>query len=102
MRVSELTREVMVDRFVVALGARNPSKYPALRLSLRGYLGYSESVVLIWLERRDVPRASLEKMLFSAIIAAVRAGLATEAAPPMSQEDAVKLEGRYRRRFKLP
>jgi AcrR family transcriptional regulator len=101
VRVSELTREVMVDRFVIALGARDPSKYPALRLSLRGYLGYSESVVLLWCERRAVAREALEKMLFSAILAAVRVGLASETAPPMSGEDAVKLERRYRRRFKL-
>ena len=102
VRVSELTREIMVDRFVIALGARDPSRYPALRLSLRGYLGYSESIVLLWFENRVVPRASLEKMLFSAIIAAVRVGLASEATPPMSEEDAAKLERRYRRRFKLP
>jgi AcrR family transcriptional regulator len=100
--VRELTRELMVDRFVLALGARDPSKYPVLRLSLRGYIGYSESVVLLWFERRAVPRAALETILFAAIIAAVRVGLASEATPPMSADDAARLERRYRRRFKLP
>jgi AcrR family transcriptional regulator len=102
VRVSELTREIMVDRFVLALGGRDPSKYPALRLSLRGYIGYSESAVMLWFERRMVSREALEKMLFSAVIAAVRVGLASETSPSMSAEDAARLERRYRRRFKLP
>jgi AcrR family transcriptional regulator len=76
--VCEMTRELMVDRFVGGLGARDPSKYPALRLAL------------------------LETMLLSGILAAVRVGLASEPSPPMSPEEAKKLVGRYRRRFALP
>jgi AcrR family transcriptional regulator len=102
VRVCELTRELMVDRFVVGLGAADPSKYPALRLALRGYIGYSESVVLAWLEKRQVTRAVLEAMLLSAILAAVTVGLASEPSPPMAPEEATKLARRYRKRFALP
>jgi AcrR family transcriptional regulator len=102
VRVCELTREFMVDRFVVGLGGVDPSKYPALRLALRGYIGYSESAVLAWLEKRQVTRAVLETMLFAAILAAVRVGLASEPSPPLSPEEAVKLARRYRRRLGLP
>jgi AcrR family transcriptional regulator len=100
--VCEMTRELMVDRFVVGLGAKDPSRYPALRLALRGYIGYSESVVLAWLEKKQVERAVLETMLLSGILAAVRVGLASEPSPPMSPEEAEKLARRYRKRFALP
>ena len=87
---------------MMPLGAQDPSKYPALRLALRGYIGYSESVVLAWLEKKQVKRAVLETMLLSGILAAVRVGLASEPSPPMSPEEAEKLARRYRRRFGLP
>ncbi len=102
VRVCELTRELMVDRFVIGLGAADPSKYPALRLALRGYIGYSESAVLAWLERRQVTRAVLESILLTGILAAVTIGLASEPSPPMPPDEAAKLARRYRKRFALP
>jgi AcrR family transcriptional regulator len=102
VRVCELSRELMVDRFVIGLGATDPSKYPALRLSLRGYIGYAESAVLVWLEKQEVTRAVLEKMLLAAVLSAVRVGLASEPSPPLSADAAAKLDRRYRKRFGLP
>ncbi|HEX4445885.1 MAG TPA: helix-turn-helix domain-containing protein [Polyangiaceae bacterium] len=98
----ESTREILVDNFVIALGSPDPSRAPALRLSLRGYLGYSESVVLSWLERRQVSRATLERFLLAAILSAIRIGLASEADALLSPADAATLEREYRKRFGLP
>ncbi len=102
-RVCEQTRELIVDNFVAVLYAKDDLARPvALRLALRGYLGFSESAILQWLERRAVSRETLERMLFSAIIAAVRIGLASEPEPAMSPEHASELERQYRQHFGLP
>jgi AraC-like DNA-binding protein len=81
----ESTREILVDNFVTALRGSDPARAPALRLSLRGYLGYSESVILSWLERRQVSRETLDGLLLAAILSAVRSmGLASEIEPQIS------------------
>jgi AcrR family transcriptional regulator len=101
-RICEQTREVIVDNFVAALQDNDLARPVALRLSLRGYLGYSEAAILLWLERRCVSRPTLERMLFSAILAAVRIGMASEPEPMMSEADGSALEQHYRRHFGLP
>ncbi len=102
VRVCERTREIMIDYIVVALGARDPAQPRALRLALRGYVGYAESAILSWLERRQVPRETLERLLLAAILSAVVMGLASEEHPPMSREETAKFAQRYRARFRLP
>ncbi len=78
VRICEDTRRAIVERFITALGLQHLS-LRATRLSLRGYLGYVEAAVLEWLERRTVPRESLERMIFAVIGAALRAGLDEDA-----------------------
>jgi len=103
LRVCEQTRERIVDNFVSALGYGGDLEKPvALRLSLRGYLGYSESAVLQWLAKPTVTRETLQRLLLSAIIGAVRIGVASEREPPLSEEAAAELERHYRRHFGLP
>jgi AcrR family transcriptional regulator len=95
-RLCEETRQRIVDHFVEAIGLGG-QPLPATRLSLRGYIGYSEATVLQWLEHRDVPRATLERMLFGLLGAAVRVGLSSEATPPLSDETLDDLDAAYRR-----
>jgi AcrR family transcriptional regulator len=102
VQVCERTRQLLIDFVVVGLGATDPARPVALRLALRGYIGFAESTILSWLPRRQVPRETLERLLLAAILSAIRIGLASEADPPMSPEDAAKLEGRSRKRFGLP
>lgn len=101
VRVCERTREILIDYFVVALGETQPPRPVALRLALRGYIGYAESAILSWLELRQVTRATLEKVLLTAILSAISAGIASEERPPMSIEETAKLIRRARKRFGL-
>lgn len=77
LRICEETRTMIIGRLLSSLGLLAHAA-PATRLSLRAYFGYSENAVLQWLDRRDIPRATLEKMLRSMMLAAVQAGLGNE------------------------
>jgi AcrR family transcriptional regulator len=54
--VVEGTRRALAERVSSAVGA---SAGPALRLAVRGWVGYVEATSLEWLERPDVPRSEL-------------------------------------------
>ena len=77
-QLCERTRQQIMDRFLVGLGIDELGA-PATRLSLRGYIGYIESVVLNWLEKGTVPRAAVEQLIFAAIGSALRTGFAIDA-----------------------
>jgi AcrR family transcriptional regulator len=100
-RVCEETREAIVSRFLAGLGLENVL-LPATRLSLRGYLGYAEATVLLWLEHRTATRAIVERMLFSVIITAIRIGMTSDPNAPLSPEALAQLETAYRTHFDLP
>jgi AcrR family transcriptional regulator len=45
---------------------------PALRLALRGWIGFVEAASLEWLERRELPRPALRDLLVEMLIATLR------------------------------
>jgi AcrR family transcriptional regulator len=100
LRICEETRKVLIDRFLVALGIAQLA-LPATRLSLRGYFGYSESVILKWLERRQVPRTTIERMCYAAILSALRVGLSSDPEVPLSPTQLAALETSFKRHFSL-
>jgi AcrR family transcriptional regulator len=77
-RLCESTRQQIMNRFLSGLGL-SELPVPATRLSLRGYVGYIEAAVLDWLEKKTVPRATIERLIFSVIGTALRTGLAIDA-----------------------
>jgi AcrR family transcriptional regulator len=99
-RVCTDARWRIVDRFIAALGLGERA-LPVTRLSLRGYLGYSESVILEWLEHRRVPRATIERMLFAVIGTALLVGLSSED-EPLPPDVLAERDAEYRRYFSLP
>lgn len=62
--IVENTRRAMVDQVLRSVGV--PEGRPAVRLVVRGWVGFSEGVTLEWAERRDVPRRDVLKMLVAA------------------------------------
>jgi AcrR family transcriptional regulator len=57
--------------------ARKPR--PALRIAIKGWLGYMDAAILDWTESKDLPRAKLRELLLAAFGAALMA--ATQADP---------------------
>jgi AcrR family transcriptional regulator len=100
-RICEATRMQLIELFLEALGVQQ-RELPATRLSLRGYIGYSESVILKWLEQRSVPRATIERLCLAAIVGALRAGLAGDAEPPLTAEQLAALEAACEAQRELP
>ncbi len=100
-RVCEQTRAAIVEHFMAALQLQKRS-LPAARLSMRGYLGYAESVILDWLEHRQVSRPTLERMLHAIIIAALQVGLGSEPSLQLRARDLTALFDAYRTHFALP
>jgi AcrR family transcriptional regulator len=100
-QVCEEARRRIVDHFIGAIGL-GPQPLPVTRLSLRSYLGYSESAVLQWLARRDVLRPVLERTLFAIIGTVLLIGLSSEDEAPLPPEALAELLSAYRRHFALP
>lgn len=101
MRIAEQTRHSIIDFIITSLGLADHA-LPATRLSLLGYLGYTETSILAWLENRSVPRATLERLIFAVIIVALRMGLAADDDMPLSAAQLMELERSYKRHFALP
>ena len=99
--ISDRTRQAIIEYIVEGLGLAN-REIPATRISLRGYAGYVEAAILDWLERPDVPRATLERMIFAVIITAVRMGLESDKDVPLSPAQVVEFEQAYKSHFSLP
>jgi AcrR family transcriptional regulator len=56
--VIEKTRAAFVERFFSAPELQGLAT-PAMRLALRGWIGFVEATALEWLERRELPREAL-------------------------------------------
>jgi AcrR family transcriptional regulator len=72
--VVEGVRGVMTDRILTALPAgADPGgdRTAAVRIAVRGWVGFAEAASLEWLERRDVSRAELHGLLTATLVAAV-------------------------------
>ncbi|HEX6473344.1 MAG TPA: TetR/AcrR family transcriptional regulator [Streptosporangiaceae bacterium] len=54
-------RQLLLHRILHAMGVTEPG--PVLRLTLRSWLASVETACLDWLERRDLPRERLERLL---------------------------------------
>jgi AcrR family transcriptional regulator len=99
--IVERTRNAFVDHIIDRLGLSGRA-IPATRLSLRGYLGYIEYTILDWLERKPIPRAGLERLIFAMIITALRSGLELDKAVPLTATQLSDFEQTYKQHFGLP
>ncbi|HEY7487501.1 MAG TPA: TetR/AcrR family transcriptional regulator [Streptosporangiaceae bacterium] len=54
-------RQLLLSRIMYAIGVDEPG--PVLRLTMRSWLASVETAGLDWLERRDLPRDQLERLL---------------------------------------
>jgi AcrR family transcriptional regulator len=59
--IVEGTRRSMVNQVLSSIGL--PEGRPAVRLAIRGWVGFAEGVTLDWADRRDVPRRAVLRML---------------------------------------
>jgi AcrR family transcriptional regulator len=69
-------RRVMTDRILDNLRDRvHPAvtPTPAVRIAVRGWVGFAEAASLDWLQHREVSRARLRDLLASTLVAAVTA-----------------------------
>lgn len=65
-------RERTMDLVLAQLtGSRKPR--PALRIAVKGWLGYMDAAILDWTERKDLPRAKLRDLLLAAFAGALMA-----------------------------
>ena len=69
-----------MERIITNLGLSS-RELPVTRLSLQGYLGYAETIVLEWLERPRVSRSAIEQLILAVIGTALRAGLGLDGIP---------------------
>ena len=76
--IVEDVRRAMADRILGNLARRveppvQPT--PAVRIAVRGWVGFAEAASVDWLARREVPRDQLRDLLASTLEAAVRAAV---------------------------
>jgi AcrR family transcriptional regulator len=74
--IVEEVRGAMVDRLLADLPLAtggDPEPPPALRVAVRGWVGFVEAASLDWLEHRGLSRAALGEMLVAALGGAVSA-----------------------------
>ena len=83
--IVEETRRSMVDQVLHSIGLEDGR--PVVRLVIRGWVGFSESVTLEWADRRDVPRRDVLRLLVHAFenTLAVAAASAPRAATVLEQ-----------------
>jgi AcrR family transcriptional regulator len=67
--VVDETRRVMIDRILADIPLDGPA--PALRLAVRGWIGFVESAGLEWAERREIERDAVRSILVRVLQAAV-------------------------------
>ena len=68
--IVEASRAETVRRIVSSLDMEQPP--PALRIALRGWIGFLEAACLEWLTHRDIPKPRLVELLAGALRATVR------------------------------
>lgn len=64
----EDTRRALVDRILRDLGPKPP---PALRVALRGWIGFVEGASLEWIERKAPPRTELRDLMAAMLLSVV-------------------------------
>jgi AcrR family transcriptional regulator len=69
-RITEQLRSVYIRRILRGLGVQRPSA--ALRIALRGWMGYIEAASLEWLERGGIGRDEFVESVVRTLEAAVR------------------------------
>lgn len=89
-QIAEQTRERFVERIVGAV--ESPS--PALRLAVRGWIGFVEGATLDWLRDRSVGRERLRRLLLGSLRAALQqaAELDPELAAELAQLPAARAD----------
>lgn len=75
--VVEKTRTTLVRR-MLEQGLRAKKARPAVRLALRGWLGFVEAASLDWLEHRDIDRETLRATLANALTSALTTAMALD------------------------
>ncbi len=70
------TRGIMIDRILRDIPLERPA--PALRLALRGWIGFVESAGLEWAENKAVPREKVSSVLISVLQAAISGALSRQ------------------------
>jgi AcrR family transcriptional regulator len=65
-------RERTMDLVLAQLTA-NRKPRPALRIAIKGWLGYMDAAILDWSEKKDLPRAKLRDLLIAAFAGALMA-----------------------------
>ncbi|MDB4990432.1 MAG: hypothetical protein JWN04_5610, partial [Myxococcaceae bacterium] len=100
LRICEGVRAAIVDHFMTA-GGFSGVAMPATRLALRAYLGFAEHAILHWLEQREMPRQTTERMCIGMMIAAFRVGLGSDVASPFSARQLADIDAAYNRHFGL-
>jgi AcrR family transcriptional regulator len=83
--IVEGTRRSMVDQILRSIGLADGR--PAVRLAVRGWVGFAEGVTLDWADRRDVPRREVLRMLAGAFESTIAVAAASDArsAPQLEQ-----------------
>ncbi len=67
--IVEQSRAEVVDRIVRGMALQRPP--PALRIALRGWVGFLEGACLDWLRVGDIPKAQLVRLLAASLPAAI-------------------------------
>jgi AcrR family transcriptional regulator len=71
-RIIDGARDAIIERALAGLPIAGPAS-PALRLAVRGWVGFVEGAALDWLDRRQVPRSTLRDLLAASFMASVGA-----------------------------
>ena len=69
--VASETRALLMARVLEGLAIDVPS--PALRIALRGWLGFVEAAILEWIETRDLERSAMRDLLAASLASIVAA-----------------------------
>ena len=70
--IVERVRAAMASRILDDLAGED-TVAPAVRIAVRGWVGFTEAAVLDWLEHRDLARDELRELLIQALRSVVEA-----------------------------
>lgn len=69
--IVEASRAEVVRRIAETMGIEHP--HPALRIAVRGWVGFLEGACLDWLSAKDIPKVDLVQLLAASLPGALRA-----------------------------
>lgn len=99
-RICDETRTRIVERFLEVLGIAD-QPLPATRLSMRGYVGYVEALIVEWLPERRLQRATIERLIVAVATSALMTGLEADGSLPQTGSLA-DFKAAYKEYFSLP